>query len=72
MVRWTKWKTLLSRPSAFGNETGTLPNGYYEPKLQILNDRIYAADESKVLIVGAGGLGCEILKVKILYDFNLS
>lgn len=48
-------ETLLSRPSHFGNETGSLPCGEFDPSTSSLA-------KSKVLVVGAGGLGCEILK----------
>ena len=56
---------MLSRPSYFGNETGTLPNGLYEPGPHLF-ERIQSTQQPSVLVVGAGGLGCEILKVKTI------
>lgn len=60
--------TLLSRPSPFANETGSLPIGEFEPMTKPAR-KIVTADlaesplqKSKVLVVGAGGLGCELLK----------
>jgi NEDD8-activating enzyme E1 len=50
--------TIFSRPSAFGNETGTLANGEYEAGPEVLS----TVQAAKVLVIGAGGLGCEILK----------
>lgn len=55
--RWQSLNTIYSRPSPFGNETGSLPNGEYEPGTGLENVR-----SAKVLVIGAGGLGCEILK----------
>jgi len=57
--------TLMSRSSRFANETGELPIGEFEPKAfngttADLPDS--ALTQSKILVVGAGGLGCEILK----------
>ena len=53
--------TLLSRPSPFGNETGSLPVGEFPPN--IASSSSSAAElAQKILVVGAGGLGCEILK----------
>lgn len=58
--RWAQsWQRALSRPSPFGNETGRLPNGYYEPSPQLFSSM---RSDSKVLVIGAGGLGSEILK----------
>lgn len=60
--------TLLSRPSPFANETGALPIGEFEPTAKFGPD-VATSDlpatplaTSKVLVVGAGGLGCELLK----------
>jgi ubiquitin-activating enzyme E1 C len=57
--RWENLQRLLTRPSQFGNETGRLPNGVFTPGNELFQ-RI--RNDVKVLVVGAGGLGCEILK----------
>lgn len=67
--------TLLSRPSPFGNESGTLPIGEFPPNDESSSsangsssssfgesEALKSLRGSKILVVGAGGLGCEILK----------
>ena len=60
--------TLMSRPSPYANETGSLPCGEFEPIAKPAPGQTPATldrsplTEAKVLVVGAGGLGCEILK----------
>lgn len=56
--RFVGLRNVFARASAFGNETGTLPNGEYEPS----EDTFAALRNAKILVIGAGGLGCEILK----------
>lgn len=58
--------TLLSRKSPFANETGALPIGEFEPLAKCSNNGGLPPESPlttcRVLVVGAGGLGCEILK----------
>jgi ubiquitin-activating enzyme E1 C len=57
--------TLLSRPSAFSNESGALPIGEFEPLSATtsgIDSKLQSFIDDPVLVVGAGGLGCEILK----------
>ena len=57
-ARWAPLQRILSRQSKFGNETGKLPCGEYDPSTDLLS----TLHHTNVLVIGAGGLGCEILK----------
>ena len=52
----TDVESLLLSASPFGNETGSLPNGEFVPGLATCK----RVSEAKVLVLGAGGLGCEV------------
>lgn len=52
----TDVESLFLTASPFGNETGTLPNGEFAPGLATCK----RVGEAKVLVLGAGGLGCEV------------
>lgn len=54
--------TVLTRKSPFGNETGSLPVGEFNVLNNNRSGTTNTNESSKILVVGAGGLGCEILK----------
>jgi hypothetical protein len=60
--------TLLSRGSPFSNEMGSLPVGEFEPSDATPSDARSSLGGAKILVVGAGGLGCEILKDLAMCD----
>jgi ubiquitin-activating enzyme E1 C len=60
--------TLLSRKSPFSNETGSLPVGEFEPSPGEVGARSSSLRDARILVVGAGGLGCEILKDLAMCD----
>ena len=55
---WSGLNTLLETSSPFPNESGRLPIGEFEPNTNLISK--LQSEECKVLVIGAGGLGCEV------------
>ena len=71
--RFVDIRKLLCRPSPFGGETGTLKHPVQHFYPEVLFDAGEETFEfiraSKILCIGAGGLGCEMLKDLALMGF---
>lgn len=61
--------TLLLRPSPYAVESGSLALGTFEHGSDLVD---LVQESAKVLVVGAGGLGCEILKNLSLSGIKVS
>ncbi|KAH7479921.1 NEDD8-activating enzyme E1 catalytic subunit [Phytophthora ramorum] len=60
---------LLGHRTAFPNETSAVALGEFDP--EAAQDTLtFLQDECRVLIIGAGGLGCELLKDVVLSGFT--
>lgn len=60
---------MLSCPTAFGAETSAIALGEFDPDCAA-ETMEFLQQECKVLIIGAGGLGCELLKNVVLAGFT--
>jgi NEDD8-activating enzyme E1 len=60
-ARWRYMDTLLKRPGAYTDDEAYLQDGH---------DPIQMIENFRILVIGAGGLGCEILKNLALSGFK--
>ncbi|XP_018332029.2 NEDD8-activating enzyme E1 catalytic subunit [Agrilus planipennis] len=58
--RWNNLRKILERPGPFSHPD-------FEPSLEIIN---FLMNTCKILVIGAGGLGCELLKDLALMGFR--
>lgn len=61
---------LLERPTDFPNEVGILGMGKFAPSKSLLSN--LQSRETRVLVVGAGGLGCEVSHFSIHNELALN
>lgn len=65
MNNWSGLHHIFNKSSPFSNETGKLGIGEYSPGPELFS----SITSTKILVVGAGGLGCEMLKNLALSGF---
>jgi hypothetical protein len=58
MEKWIGIRNVTERSSGFPNESGRLGVGEFHPSPKLLKN--LQSQDTRVLVVGAGGLGCEV------------